>query len=180
MWADRHNDSTINERSYSQKEAFAADIFARRADGLTQVFPMILIKVGPKRVGTLLRRCVTRWKAPTALKAASDWNPYMFHFMSVGRCFTLDLASLGTVEAWRTYFEMEVVHGFFGGAVDGSLGGELQRVKEFVTLDLERTAQLQQGVTDSTRPVVHQLDGEGVRGRGGRGSTFSNLVRSTA
>lgn len=74
---------------------------------------MILIKVRPKRVGTLLRRRITRWKAPTALKGARIWNPNMFYFtatvgadVSVGRCFTLDLASLGTVEVWKTYFEM--------------------------------------------------------------------------
>lgn len=54
-----------------------------------------------------------------------------------------------------------MVQGFLGGAVDAALGGEFQRVKEFVTLDLERAAQFQQGVTDPTRPVVHQLDGEG-------------------
>lgn len=71
-----------------------------------------------------------------------------------------------------------MVHGFSGGAVDVALGGEFQRVKEFVTLDLERAAQLQQGVTDPTRPVVHQLDLGG--GGSEKKSKFSNLVRSTA
>lgn len=143
-----------------------ADIFVRKEDGLTQVFSMILIKVGPKRVGTLLERRITGWKAPTALKGARNWNPNMFYFtapigadVSIGRCFTFDLASLGTVELWKTHFEMEVVDGFFRGAVDGSLGGEFQRVEQFVTLHLERAAQLQQGVTDLTRPVVQELDG---------------------
>lgn len=145
---------------------------------MTQVFPIILIKVGPERVGALLRRRITRWKAATARKAARVGSRTRFILGLVGRCFTLDLASAGSAEAWGTYFEMEVVHGFFGGAVDGSLAGELQRVKEFVTLDLEGTAQLQQGVTDPTRPVVHQLGG----GWGGseEKSTLSHLVRSTA
>lgn len=53
---------------------------------------------------------------------------------------------------------MEVVDGLFGGAVDGTLGGEFQRVEEVVTLDLQRAAQLQQGVTDPTGPVVDELD----------------------
>lgn len=55
---------------------------------------------------------------------------------------------------------MEVVDGFLRAAVDGSLGGEFQRVEEFVTLDLQRAAQLQQRVADPTGPVVDELDGE--------------------
>lgn len=63
---------------------------------------------------------------------------------------------------------MKVVDGFFGGAVDGSLSGEFQRVKEVVTLDLKGAAQLQQSVTDPTRPVVDQLGQRrgGVEGGG--------------
>lgn len=39
--------------------------------------------------------------------------------------------------------EFQVVHVFVHSAVDGAFGGELQRVKESVSLDTERAAQLQ-------------------------------------
>lgn len=73
--------------------------------------------------------------------------------LSCAACQTSALVS-------ETYFQVQVVGGFPGRAVDGSLGGEVQRVKEVVTLDLERAAQLQQSVTDPTRPVVDQLSEE--------------------
>lgn len=57
-----------------------------------------------------------------------------------------------------THFEMEAVHVAVRGAVDGALGGELQRVKQIVALGGEGAAQLQQGVADPTGPIVHQLE----------------------
>lgn len=42
----------------------------------------------------------------------------------------------------ETYFEVQVVHVFVWGAVDGSFGGELQGVEEIVTLDTEGARQL--------------------------------------
>lgn len=51
-----------------------------------------------------------------------------------------------------------MVHVFVGGAVDGAFCGELERIKETVTLDTEGAAQLKQGVADPTGPVVHQLE----------------------
>lgn len=51
-----------------------------------------------------------------------------------------------------------MVHVFVGGAVNGAFCGELQGVKEIVTLDTEGTAQLKLGVADPTGPVVHQLE----------------------
>lgn len=51
-----------------------------------------------------------------------------------------------------------MVHVFVCSAVDGSFGGELQWVKEILTLESERALQIEQGVADSTGPVVHKLD----------------------
>lgn len=50
-----------------------------------------------------------------------------------------------------------MIHAFVGRAVDWSFCGELQWVKDSVSPDTERAAQLQEGVADPTGAIVHQL-----------------------
>lgn len=46
-------------------------------------------------------------------------------------------------ESGPAYFEAEVVHVFVGGAVDGAFHGELEGVKQSLTLNSEGAVQLE-------------------------------------
>lgn len=70
------------------------------------------------------------------------------------------------VRACRAYFEVEMVHGVVGGAVEGAFSGELQGIKESLTLDSEGAAQLKEGVANPTGPVIHQLEKDRKAERG--------------
>ena len=66
-----------------------------------------------------------------------------------------------------SHLEMVWVDGAVGGAVERALGGDLQRVHELMATQTAThgAAQLQQGVADPTRSVIHQLRGEVERNR---------------
>lgn len=57
------------------------------------------------------------------------------------------------------HLELQWVDSAVRAAVNRPLGHHLQRVHELVALDHLGTAQLQYGVADSARPVIHQLGG---------------------
>lgn len=72
---------------------------------------------------------------------ANRWESHR-EMMGDLHSLTLPHLTLRGVHLNVTHFKVSVVHVFVSCAVNGAFSGEFQRVKESLTLDTERAAQL--------------------------------------